>query len=153
MLSQNQSGSRTWSPETSANPRTGTIIFKLSSTYFCGEYKLIINQVAQTDTYPLPKSKTCLHLCQEVNPLPNSTLLMPTNKFHWTKKQKNIPQSTHTRVFTVAIACHLELRLHPKNFQLTILGHRVSAQGLQPTDAKVQAICNAPPPRNIRNSM
>ena len=33
--------------------------------------------------------------------------------------------------------------------QVTYLGHRVSKEGIQPMEDKVEAITNAPPPRNV----
>ena len=33
--------------------------------------------------------------------------------------------------------------------QVNYLGHRISKEGIQPTEDKVEAITNAPPPRNV----
>jgi len=33
--------------------------------------------------------------------------------------------------------------------QVPYLGHRISKEGIQPTEDKVEALTNAPPPRNV----
>ena len=189
------------------------VVKRDGSIRICGDYKLTINQAAQTDTYPLPKIKDLFaslsggksftkldlaHAYQQIpldeeakeyttinthkglyryNRLPFGVASAPLIFQH---TMENIIQGLpHVCIYIDDIVTGATTEEHLRNLEEVLtrlenanvrlkrnkcefmlpsveyLGHRISAQGLQPTDAKVQAICNAPPPRNLgmfRNS-
>ena len=178
------------------------------SVRICGDYKLTVNQVAETDTYPLPKiedmfaslsgGKTftkldLLHAYQQVSLDDESKEYTTINTHRGLYRYKRLPfgvasapsifQRTiesilqgipHVTVYIDDILIsgttqeeHLHnleevlRRLERANIRLKLckcafflpsvdyLGHRISAQGLQPLSDKVNAIRDAPAPQNV----
>ena len=178
------------------------------SVRICGDYKLTLNQVAETDTYPLPRiedmfaslpgDKTftkldVLHAYQQVPLDEDSKEYTTINTHQGLYRYKHLPfgvasapstlQRTiesilqgipHVTVYIDDILItgttqeeHLHnleevlSRLEKDNIRLKLskcafflpsihyLGHRILAQGLQPLTDKVEAIRDAPAPRNV----
>ena len=98
------------------------VLKKDETVRICGDYKLTVNQAAITDSYPLPKINDLFaSLAGGQNSL-NLIWPMLISKFHWMK---------------------------PPKAGVEYLGHKISAQGLQPSMKKVRAIMEAPQPVNI----
>ena len=184
------------------------VLKKDNSVRLCGDYKVTINQVAKTDTYPLPRiddlfaslaGGTCFskldlaHAYHQI-PLDEASKKYATINTHKGLYRYNrlpfgissapsIFQRTIENILqdTAGVAVYIDDILitgkddaeHLQNldkvlskleeagvrlkkdkcfFQLPsveYLGHKVSAAGLQPTDAKVKAIKEAPAPMNV----
>ena len=178
------------------------------SVRICGDCKLTINQVAETDVYPLPRiedlfvslsggktfSKLDLaHAYQQVPIDDNSRKYTTINTQKGLYCYNHLPfgvssapsifqriienvlqglphvcvylddilvtESTEEEhlcnldnVFTCLDNANIRLKRNKCQFLLPsveYLGHRISAQGLQPTAEKVKAMKNAPHPRNV----
>ena len=178
------------------------------SIRICGDYKVTLNRVAKTDTYPLPKiedlftslsggkffSKMDLASAYLQIPLDEQSKEYTTINTHkglycynrlpfgvasapsiFQRTMENILQGiNHVCVYLDDILVtgatkqeHLQnldevlSRLEAAGMRLKYdkcafllpaveyLGHKISAQGLQPTDEKIQAINNAPAPTDV----
>ena len=178
------------------------------SVRICGDYKLTVNQVAETDTYPLPRiedmfaslsgGKTftkldLLHAYQQIPLDEESKEYTTINTHRGLYRYKRLPfgVASAPSIFQRTIESILQgiprvtvyiddilitgttqeehlrnleevlSRLEKANIRLKLckcafflpsvdyLGHRISAQGLQPLADKVKAILDAPAPRNV----
>ena len=176
------------------------VVKRDGSIRICGDYKLTINKVAETDTYPLPRIKdlfTSLSGGRSFSKLDlahddsKKYTTVNTHKGLYRYNRLPLEVSSAPSIFQRMIATLLQglphvcvylddildtgtteeehlrnleqvlPRLDKANIRLKhrkckfllppveYLGHRISAQGLQPTTEKVNAIQNAPHPRNV----